>query len=297
MNLRQLKYFIAVAEERNIGRAAERLNISQPPLTRQIHQIEEALGGQLFIRTPRGVELTMAGKLLLEEARYIVGRMDQARERVRRASLGQYGRLDVAIFGSAILGLIPRIIREFKQTYPDIDVVLHALGKLQQLEALRNDVIDVAFNRLLDPEPGLICEEISRERLLLAVQEGNPLVEKGIASISDLKGQPIVAFPSGSRGFIEKVQQLCRDRGFSPRIAQSVGDAVTGMALVASGFGICLVPDSVRTLTLPGVVYLPLTDPVVEASVDLSCIYRKDDNSPVLPNFLDVAHRVAAQNQ
>lgn len=149
MELRHLRYFIAVAEERNIGRAAARLHISQPPLTRQIQQLEEQLGVQLFNRTPRGMELTPAGELLLDEAKNINAVIEQATERTQRAGQGKFGRLDVAIFGSAILDTIPRLLADFRGAYPDVKVVLHSMHKGR---AARSPA-PAADQRRLQPDP------------------------------------------------------------------------------------------------------------------------------------------------
>lgn len=175
MNLRQLNYFVAVAEELNFGRAASRLNISQPPVTRQIQLLEQDLGVELLIRTPRGVELTQAGALFLDEARNIIALLEQASDRVKRTSEGILGRLDVAIFGSAILKHIPSIILEFKRQYPKVKVTLQTLDKARQIEALRNRSIDVGFNRMLMPTEGIVIEEIAREKLCAAVLDTGPL--------------------------------------------------------------------------------------------------------------------------
>ncbi len=137
MDLRHLRYFVAVAEEKNIGRAAVRLHISQPPLTRQIQQLEEDLGVQLFNRTPRGMELTPAGELLLDEARNIRSVVEQATERTQRAGQGKLGRLDIAVFGSGILDAIPKLLLTFSRAFPDVKVVLHNMNKEAQIQALR----------------------------------------------------------------------------------------------------------------------------------------------------------------
>ncbi len=295
MNIRQLKYFVAVAEELNIGRAAQRLNVSQPPVTRQIQQMEEELKAPLFIRNPRGVELTQAGEILLAEARNIIGLMDQAGQRVLRAARGDLGRLDVGIFGSAIVGIIPGIIQAFKQLYPNVHIMLHPMDKMRQVEALLNRTIDVGFNRLLDPEPGISIEEISRERILATVSASRPGGDRPV-SLSSLAKEPLILFPaSRAPGFVEAVTDLFRSNGFTPQVGQVVGDAFTGMALVASGFGNCLVPESISSVTMPGVAFrqLDLEEPV---TVDLSCIWREGDSSPVLQNFLAVARDWASRN-
>lgn len=288
MDFRHLKYFIAVAQELNLGRAAAALNISQPPLTRQIHQLEEEIGVQLFIRTPKGVELTEAGELFLQEALNIRSLIEQATERTQRAGQGKLGRIDIGIFGSGVLDAIPKLLLQFRKAYPGVNLVLHTMTKGEQIEALRQRRITVGFNRMLEPFPDLMTELVKMEPLFVAVNELHPLAKKEAIAFRELEPHPLVLFPSGTRpSFIDKVMDLCRREGFLPRVSQEVGDAVTGVALVASGFGLCLVSESATTLKMPGVVYIPLKD-APNATVDLSCIYRRDDQSPILHAFLDV---------
>ena len=288
MDLRHLRYFIAVAEEANIGRAATRLHISQPPLTRQIQQLEEELGVTLFIRTPRGMELTPAGELLLDEARNIRSLVEQATERTQRAGQGRLGRLDVAIFGSAILDAIPTVLLAFRNRYPDVKVVLHNMTKNEQIEALRQRRISVGFNRMLAPHEDIGTLLVTTENLLLAVPTEHPLARQEIVRFADLAHHPLILFPSGARpSFIDKIIGLCAERGFEPRVSQEVGDAVTAVALAASGFGVCLVPTSATTLQFPGVVYRRVHEAPPGFFVDLTCIYRKADQSPILAAFLE----------
>ena len=288
MDLRHLRYFIAVAEEENIGRAANRLHISQPPLTRQIQQLEDELGVRLFRRTPKGMELTQAGELVLEEARNIRAVVEQATERTQRAGQGKLGRLDVAIFGSAILDAIPKLLLSFKNTHPEVKVVLHTMTKAEQIDALRQRRITVGFNRMLGPLAEIGTELVTTEALLLAVHERDPLSALPAIPFRALADNPMVLFPTGARpNFVDKVMALCHERGFEPLVSQEVGDAVTGVALVASGFGVCLVPESATTLKIPGVTYRSFIDAPSQAFVDLSCIFRLDDQSPILRAFLD----------
>lgn len=258
-------------------------------MTRQIQLLEQDLGVELLIRTPRGVELTQAGALFLDEARNVLALLDQASDRVKRTSEGILGRLDVAIFGSAILKHIPSIILEFKRQYPKVKVTLQTLDKARQIEALRNRSIDVGFNRMLMPTEGIVIEEIAREKLYAAVLDTGPLSRRSRIDLRELSGQPMLLFPAiQTYGFVEKVYEICQEAGFVPNVTQIVGDALTAMALVASGFGVCLVPESVVALHIPGVKFLPLTGPLQPIDVDLSCIYRDGDNSPVLHNFLRI---------
>ncbi|MBA5689857.1 LysR substrate-binding domain-containing protein [Rugamonas apoptosis] len=288
MNFRQIKYFVAVAQELNFGRAALALNISQPPLTRQIQQLEEEIGAPLFERTAKGVTLTQAGELLLQESLNIQSLVEQAVERTQRAAQGKLGRIDVGIFGSGILSMIPKLLLRFRTAYPDVNIVLHAMNKTEQIEALRQRRITIGFNRMLEPIADIRIELVKTEPLLVALPEGHPLAAEESVPLAALKNHPMVMFPTGVKpNFIDRVMDLCRQEGFVPDVSQEAGDAVTGVALVASGFGLALVPESATSLRLPGVVYRPLKN-APHAVVDLSCIYREDDVSPILAAFLEI---------
>lgn len=287
MELRHLRYFIAVAEERHIGRAATRLHISQPPLTRQIQQLEEELDVQLFTRTPRGMDLTPAGELLLEEARNIRSIVEQAAERTQRAGQGKLGRLDIGIFGSAILDTIPAMLLAFRREFPDVEVILHNMSKDAQIAALRQRRIDIGFNRFIEPADDIANEIVLTERILVALNDNHPLAQLEAVPFQILNDNPVIVFPTGPRpSFIDKVMSMCHQKGFTPQIAQEVGNTLTGVALVASNFGVCVVPESASKLALPGVVYRPVLDPPDDSGVDLNCIYRMDDSSPLLRSFL-----------
>lgn len=286
VELRHLRYFICVAEEKNIGRAALRLHISQPPLTRQIQQLEEQIGVQLFKRTNRGVELTDAGRVLYDDARNILGMTERAVERSSKAAQGLLGRVDVAIFGSGIFGAIPRLMRAFREAHPEVSIFLHNMVKDEQIDALRHGRITLAFNRLMRPVDGLVSETLLTEQLYVAIPTDSPLVGRTAVSMSELERVPLVLFPTGARpSFIDRVHDMCRACHFTPVVAQEVGDVVHAVALVATGFGVTLVPQSATAMALPGITYRPLHHPV-DSQVDLCCIYRDDDQSPILQSLL-----------
>lgn len=288
MDIRQLKAFVTVAEEGNIGRAALRLHISQPPLTRQIQQLESRVGTALFLRTPKGVTLTAAGLFFLEGARSVIDLMELTIERAQRAGQGQLGRLDVGIFGSAVLGVIPKLLQSFGETHPGVRVVLHTMNRNEQLEALRQRRIDVSFNRLMPDAPDMCITLVTREELLIAMRHDDPLASIDPLTLAHVAGSPLIVFPSGSRpNFIDHVFGLYKSEGLHPNVRQEVGDAATGVALVAGGLGVCLVPESTTNLRIPGIVYRKIArEPA--ASVDLSCISRRDDQNPILEAFLEV---------
>ncbi len=295
VELRHLRYFICVAEEKNIGRAALRLHISQPPLTRQIQQLEEQIGVQLFRRSNRGVALTDAGRVLYDDARAILGMAERAVERSSKAAQGLLGRLDVAIFGSGIFGAIPRLMRAFRKAHPEVSIFLHNMVKDEQIDALRHGRITLAFNRLMRPVDGLVSETLLTEQLYVAMPSDSPLVARTAVPMAELEHVPLVLFPTGARpSFIDRVHDMCRACHFTPRVAQEVGDVVHAVALVATGFGTTLVPHSATSMALPGITYRPLHHPV-DSQVDLCCIYREDDQSPILQSLL-ASMRAAARN-
>jgi DNA-binding transcriptional LysR family regulator len=289
MDLRHLRYFLAVADELNIGRAAARLCISQPPLTRQIHALEEELGVSLFVRTAKGVELTQAGEMFKVEAANIRMMIEAGIDRTRRVSAGRLGRLDIAIFGSAIYDTVPKLLQKFRCKLPDVNIVLHTMDKNEQIEALRQRRITVGFNRLISPQADIGCELVAMERLVVVLPEGHPLGAQEAVPFCALADFPFVLFPNvGKPNFVDFVTELCRQQGFEPDIGQIVGDPVTGIALVARGFGITLVPESAASsLRFAGAVYLPLAD-APQAVADISCLYRASDQSPLLHAFLAV---------
>jgi DNA-binding transcriptional LysR family regulator len=295
MELRHLRYFCAVAKELNIGRAAEALHISQPPLTRQIQQLECWLGAQLFKRSVKGVELTDAGRTLYLEAQNILGLINLATERTQRAAKGLIGQLDIGIFGSGMFDVVPRVLSRFRARFPDVKIVLHTLDKGEQVKALRERRITLGFNRVVPRYPGIATQLVMCERLLVALHHSNPLSQREVLSLRELASQSFVLFPNVARpNFTDFVFNQCQKHGFSPRVEQVVGDAVTGVALVASGFGVCLVPESVRAFQAAGVIYLPLEEspPIM---LDVSCLYREDDESVILREFLNIVSDCRAE--
>ena len=295
MEIRHLRYFATLAEELNFSRAAERLHISQPPLTRQIQQLEQELGSRLFRRNTRGVELTPAGEALLQDARRILDMVDSAKDRACKLRLGQIGRLDVGVFGSAILNHIPRVLLEFRNRYPNVEIVVHQQTKAEQILALRERRLTIGFNRRLPAEPDIVAETVLVEPLVVAMLETHPLASRGALRIADLEGEPIILYPSNTRpGFGDDVMSLFRDEGIEPNVVQEVTDVVIAIGLVASGFGICVTPHAASSLNLPGLVYRPIdADP--SPSIDLTCLYRRDDDSPILHAFLSIVRETRLQ--
>jgi DNA-binding transcriptional LysR family regulator len=284
MDIRQLKYFIAVAEEQHVGRAAERLHISQPPLTRQIHALEEELGVLLFTRTKWGVILTDTGMYLLDHARDIRSHLELVKEHAKRAGKGRVGRMDVGVYGSAMLNIIPEILNTFTARNPDVKVVLHTLNKGRQIEALHRGQIMIAFERYLPESKGLRIEGIYHEPLCVALNARNPLAKSPCIDMEQLRDEPIIGevIPSIP---IKALFEKCR---FDPIIVQKSEDMISAAVMVAGGFGTAIVPSSLKNLQLPNVVYRPLLS--ADASpIELQCAYRADEQSPLLQTLLGTA--------
>ena len=294
MDLRQMKYFLALAEELNFGRAATRLHMAQPPLTRQIRALEEELDTVLFVRTTKGVELTAAGQALLEEVPNILSLATRARERTQRAGQGLIGQLDVGLFGSGVLDVIPRLLAGFHRARPDVRIALHNLTKAEQLQALRERRITIGFNRLVPAEPGLLVQTVLQEKLVVALPDTHRLCARSEIALHELDGEPMISYPNTPLpGLAQEVANAFHREGLRLNVVQSVEDVLTCVALVAGGFGACITTQSAMRLRLPGVEYRPLRSRHLR-DIELSCLYRTDDASPVLAAFLEVVRDFAA---
>lgn len=286
LELRHLRYFVAVAEALNLSRAARQLHLSQPPLTRQIQQLEALVGAPLFTRSSRGMELTEAGRVLLAESRGLLAFASQAVERTRSVAEGKVGRLDIAGFGSLMLDAVPQFLARFRAAHPRIELVLQTLNRPEQVAALRQGRIAAAFIRRGNDPPDIATEPFMREELVAAVPAWHALARRKRLSLADLVAVPLVVQGSGPRpNFTDTLLAMFASAKLRPRVAQNVGDSITAVAVVAGGFGAALVPRSASHLQLPGVVFLPVQD-VASGVADLVCIYRADDPSAVLQTFL-----------
>jgi DNA-binding transcriptional LysR family regulator len=232
----------------------------------------------LFDRSTRGVALTQAGKIFLEEARKIVALADQAVNKTKLAHQGQIGRLDIGIFGSSTISVIPTLLTELRKTHPDIIISLQNTTKMQQIDGVREKHLDIGFNRIFPSVPDLAVEH-----------KDHPFANNQTIAVKDLVDQPFILFPNNVRpSFADNVFMLCSNAGFTPNVVHDVEDILTAMALIAAGLGIAMVPESAISLRLSNVRYHLLDSK--EAKVDLSCVYRADNKSPALLAFLDAVH-------
>ncbi|MCC6073948.1 LysR family transcriptional regulator [Pseudomonas sp. GCM10022188] len=288
MEIRQLRYFVAVAEELNFNRAAERVYISQSALSRQIQQLEEDIAAVLLERNSKRVALTAAGEAFYHHAQRILGELQFAAEESKSLSSGQRGSLAIGIFGSAILDFIPQVLKRFTTAYPGVRIALHQMDKDAQIQALRERRLTIGFNRLVPAEPDIAQEEVRHEPLMLALGEGHRLAQQPSIDLADMLDEPLILYPRGVRGsLVTQIQRMYEHYAAQPVVAHEVSDVTTSIALVGGGLGVSIVPRAAINLRLPGVVYRPLHSRG-DSTIELICLYRKGDQSPVLQSFLKV---------
>ncbi|MDH4612190.1 LysR family transcriptional regulator [Pseudomonas sp. BN102] len=296
MELRHLRYFIAVAEELHFGRAAEQLGISQPPLSQQIQALEEEVGARLLERTNRRVELTEAGRLFLDESRQVLAQVDKAVQLARRAQRGELGELKVGFTSSApFTSTVPRSIHAFRQAYPDVHLELHEMSSAETVKALLEDRLQVGVIRPLALPDNLLAVELFREPLVAVLRADHPLAAGSAEGleIAALAEEPFVFFPrTFGTGLYDQLIALTREAGFSPRIAQEASEAMTIIGLVSAGLGVSVLPASFRRTRVDGVIYRTLLDPGATTAVWL--VRRRGERSPLALSFVELVTREAA---
>lgn len=297
VDLRHLRYFVAIVRSGSFRAAADELNISQPPLTRQIQQLEEIVGAPLLLRRSNGIQPTEAGLALFTEAQNILALVERTCTNARLIGTGQLGRLDVGVFGSAVLDIVPRIVLHFRGRFPNVEVVLHNMDRETQVKALHERRIQIGFNRFFQDYPDLVWETVVHERMLLAAPSNHPLTGKEAVSLRDLAGEPLIFYPRTNQpgGFSNYLMRLFHNLNIDPHIVQNVDDVVAAIAFVSSGLGLTLGVESARNLQLPGVTYLPLVEGDANA-FDLSVIYRAAEESQLLDAFLGSVRAVGAES-
>lgn len=291
MELRQIEYFIAVAEELHFGRAAQRLQMTQPPLSQQILQLEKELGVKLFERSKRHVELTNAGKVFLQEVRHVLTQLEQAKSAAQSAQLGMLGRLVLGFVGSATFDILPNVVRAFQEQYPHVDLDLHEMPTPMQVEAFRRKSIDIGFVRTPIEDPLLSLVSIHQETCIAVVPRKHPLAQRAFISMEDLSAERFIlvereVWPSWYDDIVAK----CRDAGFSPSVRQNVKEIQTIIGLVAAGLGVSIVPSSTTNLYTRDVAYVNIEGNAPR--VEMSIAWRTDNHSILVQQFLKTAARV-----
>jgi DNA-binding transcriptional LysR family regulator len=286
MELRHLRYFMAVAEELNFSRAAERLHIAQPPLSQQIRDLEMEMGVTLFDRTKRRVELTAAGRVFVEKIQQVFGQIEQAVEAAQRASRGEIGCLSLGFNSSATYSVLPTLLNAFRERCPEVILDLHELTTQQQLIHLQQQQIDACILYLPIDLEELEVISVLQEGMAIAIPSSHPLATFTQVSIRAFSQELFVLPPArlGS-GLYNQIMQFFQQTGFSPIAVQEATQLQTSISLVAGGVGVALIPASLRNLQRAGVVYQSLIEPTPE--IEIAVVWQKGDRSPVLQKFVE----------
>lgn len=290
LSSRLLRQFIAVAEELNFRKAAERLNMAQSPLSQAIRHLEEILEVQLFVRSNRSVSLTAGGRAFLEEAHSLMRQEERAIAKARIATAAASGQLALGFIGSLAYDVLPRLVSKFEARCPDVRLELHELRTKDQIEALLMRRLDVGVVRLPLPEAdGLATQPLQVDRFVVALPARHRLAGARIVDLSDLASDRFVLF-SRKRvpSMYMKVMTACIDAGFHPFVAYEVLEIASAIGVVASGVAVGLVPSNLKVLTHGDVVYKELASPAGKIGLEASLVWRQSDNNPTLQSFLAV---------
>jgi len=281
MDLRRLRYFVAVAEELHFGRAARRLNVSQPPLSVQIRTLEREVGAPLLIRTQRRVELTEAGRVLLDEARRLLGQAEAAVVHARRAAEGTVGRLTIGFVSTVDYSILPPLVRRFRQKHPGIALKLLELTGDRQQALLQSGELDLGLSILPSSAAGLTRRPVLREPLIAAVPASHALAARRRTALRSLAAEPFIQFPRElAPGLYDLAIAACQKAGFTPHLAQEAIQMQTILGLVAAGLGVAVVPQCMSKLQRPDVRYLALDARGFE--VETVALWHSENRAPAL---------------
>ena len=291
MELRHLRYFVAVADEKNFTRAAERLHIAQPPLSRQIQQLEEELGVALIEKGARPVKLTEAGAFFHVHAQELLAKAAELKTMTQR--VGKIERtLSIGFVASTLYGLLPRIVRRYRAQFPEVEVTFNEMTTMQQIQALKDGVIDVGFGRVKSEDPNIRRIVLREERLIVALPAGHPRTDLPEAmSLVDLQSETLLVYPKAPRpSFADQVLSVLHERSIRPLKFIEVRDLQIAIGLVAAGQGVAVVPDSVQGMRREDVLFRQLSDRHAVSPVMFSV--RKQDRSEELQKMLAVIYEV-----
>lgn len=297
MELRQLRYFLAVAEHAHFGQAADALHMAQPALSRAIRQFEAELGAELFARSTRSVALTAAGAALLPEARSILTRAERLGTLVRQTAEGYVGTVRIGCTGSASYGYLPGLIRELCVTLPGLEFEVETeMLTPDQERALLEGRLDVGIIRLPVASDELEWRVVLREPLVAALPVTHPLAGREQLSVGDLRDEPFINYRSTSGSAMgAAVVRICQEAGFTPRSVREVTETGTLLALVAAGLGVAVVPAGAAAMSLDGLCFRELAD--VTQTVDLALAWRRDEQPPAVRRLLDAVEHGGARTE
>ena len=291
MELRHLRYFVAVAEELHFTRAAERLNMAQPPLSQQIRQLESELGVQLFQRTKRQVELTAAGKNFLKNVYKILIDLDKTCDSAQRAQKGEIGNIVVGFTGTATYDILPKLLQPYRSEFPFVDISVLQLSTTDQIQSLLNGEINIGILCAPIKNSQLNFEVIHQEPFIIAMPRNHPLASKsGPIEVQEFSKELFIMIPRNSgQIYYDTIINICHNAGFSPNITQEVHELHTSISLVAAGMGVALVPDSIQNLRVRGITYRQLKNSV--STLKTALAWRDDETSPLVHTFIALAKK------
>jgi DNA-binding transcriptional LysR family regulator len=296
MELRHLRYVVAVADTLHFGQAAQRLHLSQPPLSQQIRQLEEELQVKLFHRTKRHVQLTDAGKMFVAEARVILAHAEHAANLATRVNQGEVGQLAIGVAGPADAPIFVEILRAFARKYPRVRIVLRNISSRDQTQAIAEGRLHAGFVALPIDDDSLATETVMRQPIMIALPPGHPLAQRARVPLAALAGEPQVMFARhNAPRFFDAVLAACREAGFSMNIAHEVDNLYTACALVAAGLGVCLLPAGVQDMHATSMVMRPVTPALPHIDMHIALAYKPQPASELVRLFVDVVREVVAQ--
>lgn len=296
IELRHLRYFVAVAEELHFGRAALRLHLAQPPLSQQIRKLEQILGCPLFDRTSRSVRLTAAGKAFLERAQRTLRNVSRDIDETRSIGRGEVGSLHVGFVGSAMLTILPAIFREYRTAYPGVQLHLHESFTAKVIEGMQSGTLDAGLLRDSDPTDGLEAVSIYSEPFVAVLPARHPRAGQKSISAVHLRPEPFIYYPrsAGSRAF-DKPLSLCEEHGFRPHIVQEAQNWLTILRLIGAGLGVSIAPACVRRIASPEVVCLPIRSATgtvrITSSIELASF--TGESRPIVRGFSEIVSAIA----
>jgi DNA-binding transcriptional LysR family regulator len=295
MELRHLRYFVVVAEELHFGRAAERLGLTQPALSKQIRCLEQELDFPLFHRTKRWVKLTRAGHVFLEQSRQLLEQADYASQLARRTARGELGQLAIAFKTSALHSFLPDVVQAFRERHQDVDLSMNELCTEAQVEALHKGQLDLGFLHPPIRQKSLTLKPMLKEAFVVVLPKQHPLLLYDLIPVKVLAQESFIIPPRGEEPVLyDQFFELCQRIGFQPTVVQETCHYQTRIGLVAAGMGVTFVPESVQHFTPPGAVCRAIEGP--NLTLELVAAWRKDSTSPVLRAFLQVMEELFVPN-